>query len=57
MTEKDLMIRFAQDTGISLEEFSMSNENRFENNLYLHWLEHTLLELTNEKKQIEELFV
>jgi len=51
ITEIDLILEFTKDTGIRIEK-----EERFENMHYLHWLEHNLLELRNEKKYVEELF-
>lgn len=57
ITETDLMLHFARETGIKLEKFSIINDSsRFQNKQYLNWMEEKLLDKVNEEKQIENLF-
>ena len=57
ITETDLMLQFARETGIKLEKFSTTNDSsRFQNKQYSKWMEEKLLDKVNEEKQIENLF-
>ena len=57
ITETDLFLMFAQETGIKLEQFSIAERLcRFKNTEYLRWVEEKLIKKLNEEKQFEKEF-